>query len=463
MAIAIDSIVARDTGNSLRRAEGVYRIGVVTNPAPPRDVEPALTPLQIGAMLDQGVAATVAYAREYSPFYRDRLRAAPPVVSTADLLKLPLTTKRQVSESCEQFWAVPREQLVDISTTSGTTGVPTLYPLTHADLQRLGFNEFLCFSRVGLHAGDTVILAVTIDKCFMAGLAYFEGLRQIGATAVRVGAGSPAMLLSMIDRLQPTAIVSVPSFLKRVADYAKQHDVDLAASRVTKLVCIGEPVRDANLEPSPLAKQVSSAWGAQLFSTYGVTELASSLCECQAGRGGHLHPQLLHVEILDDAGQPVPDGQIGQLVATTIGVQAMPLIRFATGDMTFMTRERCACGLHTPRIGPILGRRDQSMKLKGTTVYPAAVQRCLQGIDGIVDYILIATAPTPLSDELEVVIAWRGDSSGAAERVREHLRGDLKVGPAVRVATLAEIQTLGASRELRKQRVFLDRRNSKPQ
>jgi len=103
--------------------------------------------------------------------------------------------------------------------------------------------------------------------------------------------------------------------------------------------------------------------------------------------------------------------------------------------------------------------RDQAMKLKGTTVYPAAVQRCLQGIDGIIDYILIATAPTPLSDELEVVLAWRGDSSGAAEMVLEKLRGDLKVGPSVRIATLQEIQTLGDSRELRKQRVFLDRRN----
>ncbi len=432
---------------------------IVTQPAPPRDLEPDLTPQTIQSTLDAGVAATVTYAREKSPFYRERLRGQPIVHTTADLVQFPITTKKQVSESCERFWAVPREKLVDISTTSGTTGVPTLYPLTHADLQRLGLNEFLCFSRVGLHAGDTVILAVTIDKCFMAGLAYFEGLRQIGATAVRVGAGSPAMMLSMIDRLQPTAIVSVPSFLKRVADYAKQHGVDLASSSVTKLVCIGEPVRDADLQPTPLAGQVSRAWGAQLFSTYGVTELASSLCECTAGQGGHLHPQLLHIEILNDAARPVPDGQVGQLVATTIGVQGMPLIRFATGDMTVMYRDHCACGLYTPRIGPILGRRDQAMKLKGTTVYPAAVQRSLQGMEHIIDYLLIATSPTTLSDELEVLIAWRGDIAGAAERILEKLRGDLKVGPNVRLTTLAEIQSLGDSRELRKQRVFLDRRH----
>ncbi len=417
-----------------------------------------MNPQQIDAILDAGVAATVEYTRQHSPFYRRALADAPAVKNVADLQSLPLTSKQQVSESCEEFWAVPRERLADVATTSGTTGVPTLYPLTSPDLQRLGFNEFLCFSRVGLKPGDVVILAVTIDKCFMAGLAYFEGLRQLGVTAVRVGAGSPAMLLSMMQRLNATAIVSVPSFLKRVASYAKQQVIDLPGSLVKKLICIGEPIRDERFGLTPLGDHISRAWGAQVYSTYGITELASSLCECSAGQGGHLHPQLLHVEILDDTGRPVTDGEVGQVVATTIGVEAMPLIRFATGDMTFMTRGRCPCGLHTPRLGPILGRRDQAMKLKGTTVYPAAVQRSLQSVDAIVDYLLIATAPTALSDELEVLIAWRGDTSGAEEIVREQLRGDLKVCPTVRLTTLQEIQTLGDSRELRKQRVFLDRR-----
>ncbi len=172
-----------------------------------------------------------------------------------------------------------------------------------------------------------------------------------------------------------------------------------------KLICIGEPIRDADWKLTPLGAQIADEWNASVFSTYGITELASSLCECPAGRGGHLHPELLHIEILDDDGRTVPDGTPGQLVATTIGVQAMPMVRFATGDITFLLREQCACGLWTPRIGPILGRRDQAMKIKGTTVYPAAVQRALHGIEAIADYILIATSADTLSDKLEVVIA----------------------------------------------------------
>jgi phenylacetate-CoA ligase len=425
----------------------------------PADIELDLTPGQINAISDQGVAATVAYARRHSPFYRRKLANAPEVRGAADLQSLPITTKREISEFNEQFWCVGRDKFVDLCTTSGTTGVPSLYPLTAADLGRLGLNEYLCFRRACLSPGDVVVLAVTIDKCFMAGLAYFEGLRKLGVTAIRVGAGSPAMLLSMTQRLRPTAIVSVPSFLQRVAEYARQSQFSLTDSTVRKLICIGEPVRHRDWTLAPLGANISRAWNAQVFSTYGITELACSLCECPAGKGGHLHPQLLHIEIVDEDGRPVPDGREGQLVATTIGVEAMPLVRFATGDMTFMTHERCGCGLWTARIGPILGRKDQAMKIKGTMVYPAAVQRALQGIEQIIDYIMIATAPTALSDELEILIAWRGDPGGAQEAIRETLRGELKVCPTVRLATLKEIQSVGDSRELRKQRVFLDRRN----
>jgi phenylacetate-CoA ligase len=408
--------------------------------------------------LDPALAATIAYARAHSPFYRKAFSSIAEVHTAADFSRLPLTSKQQVSQFNRAFWSVPPDRIVDICTTSGTTGEPTLYPLTQSDLTRLARNEFLCFSAAGVKPGDTVLLAVTIDKCFMAGLAYFEGLRSLGATAVRVGAGSPAMLLSMMQRLGPTAIVSVPSFLRRVAQYARQHDMNLAQSSVRKLICIGEPVRDSDWKLTALGESIAHAWSASVHSTYGVTELACSFCECEASQGGHLLPELLHAEVLDETGLPVPDGQTGQLVATTIGVEGMPLIRFATGDITFMTRTPCACGRSTPRIGPILGRKDQMMKIKGTTVFPAAVQRALQGIEQVLDYVMIASAPTPMSDELEVFVAVRDAAGDLEEMICEKLRGELKVSPRVRLMSPREMQDQFHSNELRKQRVFIDRR-----
>jgi phenylacetate-CoA ligase len=136
----------------------------------------------------------------------------------------------------------------------------------------------------------------------------------------------------------------------------------------------------------------------------------------------------------------------------------MPLVRFATGDITFMTRLPCECGRLTPRIGPILGRRDQMLKIKGTTVYPAAVQRVLSGIEQITDFVMIATAPAPLSDELEILLAIRGEPRTILEIAREKLRGELKVLPKLRIASATEIHEKVHSIEFRKQRVFVDER-----
>jgi phenylacetate-CoA ligase len=433
---------------------------------PPLD-ELALQPGDMQRLWDEGIARTVRHAYDHSPFYRRKLEACglspSDIRSTADLVRLAPTTKREVSEAGRDLWCVPPESVVDISTTSGTTGVPTLYPMTEADVQRLAYSEWLSFRCVGLTPADTVLLAVTMDRCFIAGLAYFEGLRRTGCTVVRVGSGPPAMLLGLLERLGATAVVSVPSFLKKVALYAAEQRIDLGKSSVQKLVCIGEPLRDAELEMTPLGAQIAEAWGAAVFATYGITELAASLCECPAGCGGHLHPELLHVEILDDAGRPVPDGQVGEVVASSLAVEAMPLLRFRTGDCAFLRRERCACGRWTPRVGPILSRKNQAMKIKGTSVYPAAVQRVLDDLGTVQDYVMIATSGDVLSDELEVVVVLRGAGPGARrvlDDVRERLRAELKVAPAVRSVGAEELERLRDSANYRKKRVFIDRRNA---
>src|SRR5262249_3202683 len=123
---------------------------------------------------------------------------------------------------------------------------------------------------------------------------------------------------------------------------------------------------------------IELAWGAQIYSTYGVTELASSMCECEYAAGGHVHPQLLHVEILDESGNHVEDGQIGEVVATTFGVEGMPLLRYRTGDCGALFRDACRCGRRTPRVGPIVGRKNQKLNFKGESFFPAPLQAVLE-------------------------------------------------------------------------------------
>ena len=396
-------------------------------------------------------AATFAYAKERSPFYREWLRDWQDAPS---LDQVPLVDKRTLSERNLDFLCVPREQVVEIVTTSGTTGEPLLWMLTDSDLRRLAVNEQLSFTCAGLTARDTVLVAVAMDRCFMAGLAYWMGLRELGCAVVRTGVASPVLVLEMIQRVQPTAIVAVPSFLRVIADKAREMGFDLAGCSVKKAICIGEPIRDNALTLNTSGRAIESTWGAKVFSTYGVTELANSLCECAAGAGGHLHDEQLHLEVLDDAGQPVADGQIGEVVATTFGVEAMPVIRYRTGDCAALLRAPCSCGRTTPRLGPIVGRKNQKLKFKGASLFPSTLQAVLEQADGVDVFVIIARAESELSDSIEVLV--HGGASVAV--LRETLQARSKITPLIRHVPRAEIEALQMPPQARKRRTFVDLR-----
>lgn len=396
-------------------------------------------------------AETFRHAAANSPFYREQFCG---MKSVPRLEELPTVDKTILSGRNLDFLCVPRERVVEIVTTSGTTGQPLLWMLTEADARRLALNEKISFECAGLTAHDTVLVAVALDRCFIAGLAYTTGLRELGCAVVRVGPSSATLILETIQRLQPTAIVAVPSFLRHVADKAREAGFDLKNSSVKKAVCIGEPIRDRALALNASGRAIENAWGAKVYSTYGVTETANSLCECEAGAGGHLHDQQLHLEILDDDGRAVADGEVGEVVATTFGVEAMPLIRYRTGDCAALFRAPCACGRTTPRLGPIVGRKNQKLKFKGASLFPSTLATVLEETAGVEAFVIVARQESELSDSIEVLF------SGAArvEALRDALQARAKIAPQVRVATHEEIETLQLPPQARKRRTFVDLR-----
>ncbi len=426
------------------------------------EAEALLSLADIAALQNEALAAAVDYLFSCSPFYKKMLAAAGlkpgDIRTTDDLLKVPTTSKQDLAGNNGDFLCVAGSSIVDTVTTSGTTGRPTLYMLTERDLARLAYNEYLSFSCLGITEDDVAFLSVTMDRCFMAGLAYYQGLRKLGVNVLRLGPASPAMHLGLIDELSPTLIVSVPSFLKRIAAYAQEQGRDLRGCSISKAVCIGEPVRRRDLSLNPLGASVEESWGLRVASTYGVTELATSSCECQYGCGGHLHPELLYLEILDEEGQPVAPGETGEIVATTFGVEAMPLLRFRTGDYSFLITEACRCGRQTSRLGPILGRKDQLLKIKGTSVFPAAISRALDSIPEVSSYVMIASCSDALSDQLEVLYSTEHDPAEISATAKNRIQGEAKVLPEIRSVSAAEIEALQNIRGSRKRRVFIDRR-----
>jgi phenylacetate-CoA ligase len=408
---------------------------------------------------------TLAYRHAFdgSPFYREHLKAAglsrdqvPPL---ADIGVIPPIDRDLFTDRTEDFMCVPDRDVIDIVTTSGSTGRPLVTALTESDLTRLAYNEYLSFRCAGITPDDKVILAVTLDRCFIAGMAYFLGLRMLGASVIRVGAGTPAMHLELIDRLHPSAIVGVPSFLSLIADRAAEAGFDLVNSSVKKAVCIGDPLRAADLTLNTTGQSLEDRWGMRLFSTYGNTEIATSLCECSAGAGNHLHPELLYLETVDEQGNPTPEGVAGELVATTFRVQAMPLIRYRLGDYALLINTPCSCGRVTQRISPILGRKDHKLKVKGTTLFPSTLQVVLDASPDVLSYVIVARKAPDLSDTLEVKVCWRKERlPRAQDALRERLQAEARVSPSITVATESEIDHLQNPEGKRKRRVFVDLR-----
>jgi phenylacetate-CoA ligase len=298
-----------------------------------------------------------------------------------------------------------------------------------------------------------------MDRCFVAGLAYQMGLRQLGAAVIRSGANTLTSQCDLIRQLSPTVLVGVPTFLRKLGRFLGENGLDPAATSVRSLVGIGEPLRDADLSPLPLAVDLENLWGAPAYSTYASSEAVTTFCECTSRRGGHLNPELAIVEIVDAAGRRLPGGEHGEVVLTPLQCEGMPLVRFRTGDTSFLIEEPCSCGRITPRLGPILGRQSQMIKTKGTTVYPLSVLAALDSMPGISEYCVVVTSEDRLSDHLTVHAAVSPGHGCSAESIAEHLQSRLRVKTSVVIKTEAEIAREVFAPESRKANRFLDRRS----
>ena len=366
--------------------------------------------------------------RSASPYYKKALENVD--LNSAPLESLPITDKKDIESDPYSFLAVPKTAVAETVTSSGTTGAPLDFHFTNGDLKRLAYNERRALSICGITADDTVLLTCTLDRCFIAGLAYYSGCRSIGATAIRAGAAPLETHLDIIKRLEPDTLVGVPSFLLKLAELVRLKGVAPESLAVKRLVCIGEPLRGDEMERLPICASLEDAWNAKAYSTYASTETTTAFCECSERSGGHLIPELGIVEILDDDGNPADSGTVGEVVVTPFHIEAMPLLRYRTGDMAFLIDAPCPCGRNTQRLGPILGRKRQMIKCKGTSFYPNAVYAVLDRFRKISEY-QIRVRRKDLSDDVSVAVAIRGDLNPA--EIEAALSSALRVKVRVRI------------------------------
>ncbi|MBN1927001.1 MAG: AMP-binding protein [Prolixibacteraceae bacterium] len=400
------------------------------------------------------------YVVKASPFYKERFADIDlsKIKTTDDLKLLPVTTKADLQTRNLDFYCVDHEKIVDYITTSGTLGNPVTFITTENDLNRLALNEYLSFICANGSSSDIYHLMVTLDRRFMAGLAYFLGLRKLGAGIVRVGPGNPELQFDTIKRVSPTTLVTIPSFLLNLIEYAEKNNIDYKNTNIKSAICIGEPIRDKDLNLNKLGNKIKSKWDIKLYSTYASTEMAAAFTECEAGAGGHLIPEMLIVEFLDDDNNPVKEGELGEITITNIGVEGMPLIRFKTGDICYHFEESCTCGRNSLRIGPIIGRKNQMIKYKGTTLFPQSLYDILNDIQGVKNYLVEVSTNSIDTDDIIVKIGCDSYDDEFMKSIKDHFRAKLRVAPSIEFLSPADLAKMQITETSRKPITFIDRR-----
>jgi phenylacetate-coenzyme A ligase PaaK-like adenylate-forming protein len=373
----------------------------------------------------------------------------------ADLPRLPMTEKKELWDAYPfGLLAVPMSEVVAVHGSSGTGGRPTLVAYTRADLRLWARMCARALGCAGATAGSLVHNAYGYGL-FTGGLGIHQGAIELGATVVPVSGGMTARQVTLVRDLRPDILTCTPSYALRLGEA-------LAAAgspgRSLKAGLFGaEPWTDA------LRARIEELLGLRALDIYGLSEVIGPgvAAECaEAADGLHVNEDHFLVEVIDEAsGEPVPDGTPGELVFTTVTKQALPLLRYRSGDIASLNREPCRCGRTLARMSKVIGRRDDMLVLSGVNVYPSEVERVLLAESALApDYLLVVDArqvPSRLIACCEYRTAGAGQPR-AAERgagaVEDTLRGELgvrvrlhivpggtlpraEVGKAVRVVT----------------------------
>jgi phenylacetate-CoA ligase len=416
---------------------------------------------KIKIVQEKGLQKLITYLNKHSPFYKELFAAhkinAAEIKTLDDLKNIPTTNKEDLQQRNDDFLCVQKNKIIEYSSTSGTLGSPVTIALTENDLERLAFNEYASFTCADGSSQDVYQLMLTLDRQFMAGMAYYSGIRKMGAGIIRLGPGVPSLQWETIFRLKPTAIVTVPSFILKLIRFAKEHQIDINKTSVQKAVCIGENIRNTDFSLTMLGKKISDAWNIKLYSTYASTEMQTAFTECVECRGGHLQPELIILEMLDENDQPVKAGETGEVTITTLGVEGMPLLRYKTGDICLYFDEPCSCERTSIRLSPVVGRKKQMIKYKGTTLYPPALFDILNEMEEVIDFVAEVYLNEMGLDELLINILPVNLNEESNRKIRANLQARLRVSPHVKYVSAEEIQKM-QTQEARKIVKFIDKR-----
>ena len=393
----------------------------------------------------------VKKAYESVPYYKkrfDELGVKPEDIKTLkDIEKLPFTTKDNLRDAYPfGMFAVPRKEIVEVHTSSGTTGKPTVSGYTRGDLEIWGevMARGLCMFGV---TDDDIIQNTHGYGLFTGGFGVHYGAQKMGATVIPISTGQTKRQIEIMQDFGTSVMIFTPSYGLYLAEEIEEEGVD------TKTIGLKAIGFGAEMWTEEMRQEIQKRFNAPAYNIYGLTEVMGPGVglECSEKDGLHISEDHFYPEIIDSQTHDVlPDGERGELVLTTLTREGTPLIRFRTKDVTKLTRGKCGCGRTLVKMDRVTGRTDDMMKIRGVSVFPSQIEKALLRIDEVEPHYQIIVTRPHLMDEVEVQVeASEGLFSdeikelvGIREKIEDYIHSE--IGLRVKV-TLVEPKTLPRS------------------
>lgn len=366
-------------------------------------------------------------------FYGKKLKEAgiTEVKTYEDFLKLPFSEKKDLRDAYPLgLMTAPEEEIVRIHSSSGTTGKPVIIPYTAKDVDDWGEMFRRCYEMAGITNKDRIHITPGYGL-WTAGIGFQNGCEKLGAMAIPMGPGNTEKQLEMMQSMKSTVLCSTSSYALLLAE-------EIEKRGIKDKIHLKKGVIGSERWSEKMRKNIAEKLGIELYDIYGLTEIYGPGIgiNCKYNTGMHYWDDYIYIEVIDPkTGEPVPDGEQGEIVITTLVKEGAPLIRYRTHDLSRIIPGECPCGSCFPRIGTIMGRTDDMMKIKGVNVFPSQIEEILGKFTEISSEYQIRISHLEGKDTMRIYVESTGDVDFAnlAKRITEKVKSGIGFTPIVKV------------------------------
>ena len=369
-------------------------------------------------------------------FYGKKLKEAgvTTLQSAEDFEKLPFSEKKDLRDAYPLgLMTVPEEQIVRIHSSSGTTGTPVIIPYTQKDVDDWAIQFKRCYELAGITNKDRIQVTPGYGL-WTAGIGFQNGAERLGGMVIPMGPGNTDKQLQMMMDLKTTVLCSTSSYSLLLAE-------EIEKRGIKDKIHLKKGVIGSERWSDKMRESISKGLGIELYDIYGRTEIYGPGIgiSCKENKGMHYWDDYIYIEIIDPAtGENLPDGQLGEIVITTLVKEGAPLIRYRTHDLSMIVPGECACGCKFPRIGTIMGRTDDMIKIKGVNVFPSQIEEILGTFPEISSEYQIRISHLDGKDTMRIYVETNGsvDFNELAGRIKDKVKSKIGFTPIVKVVEI---------------------------